>query len=70
MRQNDQNVPQEANYWPATIDEEGVLTLPDEVWQQLGWKEGDELEFIDQEDGSFLIVKVDGTSEPQGEADS
>jgi len=70
MKPNDQNVPREDNYWPATIDEEGVLTLPDEVWEQVDWKEGDELEFIDQKDGSFLIVKVDGNSEPQGETDS
>lgn len=44
--------------WHCPVDEEGVLTLPDELWQTLGWQEGDELQFIDNEDGSFSIVKV------------
>jgi bifunctional DNA-binding transcriptional regulator/antitoxin component of YhaV-PrlF toxin-antitoxin module len=43
--------------WTVPIDADGVLTLPDEVWQLLGWKEGDTLEWIDQDDGSFLLVK-------------
>lgn len=47
----------ETNRWTAHVDEDGVLTLPDEVWDILGWKEGDVLEWIDQEDGSFLLVK-------------
>jgi hypothetical protein len=51
----------EANTWRLPVDENGVLTLPDEVWQTLGWKEGDTLEWIDQEDGSFLLVKTNDT---------
>jgi len=47
----------EPNRWTVHVDEDGVLTLPDEVWTLLGWKEGDVLEWIDQEDGSFLLVK-------------
>ena len=35
------------------IDENGVLTLTDELLEVTGWKEGDELEFIDNNDGSF-----------------
>jgi len=60
----------EANTWNLFVDEDGVLTLPDEVWQTLGWMEGDELEFIENGDGSFQIVKADETSTDQGEADS
>ena len=59
----------EANTWNLFVDEDGVLTLPDEVWQTLGWMEGDELEFIENGDGSFKIVKADETSADQGEAD-
>lgn len=70
MKTNDQNFPPESECWTTSIDEDGVLTLPDELWEKLGWEEGDELEFIDKEDGSFLIVKANGTSEPQGEIDS
>lgn len=51
----------ETNTWTVSVDEDGVLTLPDEVWQTLGWKEGDTLEWIDQEDGSFLLVKTNDT---------
>lgn len=65
MELNDQDFPPASEHWTASVDDEGVLTLPDELWEKLGWEEGDELEFIDKEDGSFLIVKVDSTSETQ-----
>jgi bifunctional DNA-binding transcriptional regulator/antitoxin component of YhaV-PrlF toxin-antitoxin module len=48
----------EAVRWTIPIDEDGVLTLPDELLQSLGWQEGDELEWIDQEDGSFVLQKL------------
>lgn len=60
----------EANTWNLFVDEDGVLTLPDEVWQTLGWMEGDELEFIENGDGSFQIVKADETSTDSREIDS
>jgi len=59
----------EANSWVLPVDEEGVLTLPDELWQALGWREGDEIEFLEQEDGSFLLVKVDETTHIEGATD-
>ena len=40
-----------------TVDDDGVLTFPDELIEQLGWKEGDVLEWIDNKDGSFSLVK-------------
>tara|TARA_B100002019_G_scaffold282279_1_gene287355 strand:- start:72 stop:224 length:153 start_codon:yes stop_codon:yes gene_type:complete len=42
-----------------TIDDDGMLTIPDDMMEELGWKEGDVLEFIDNNDGSFSVVKVD-----------
>ena len=42
-----------------TIDDDGVLTFPDEFLEELGWKEGDVLEWIDNNDGSFSLVKPD-----------
>lgn len=59
----------ETNSWLLPVDEEGVLTLPDEVWQTLGWREGDEIEFLEQEDGSFLLVKIDETEHTEGTTD-
>ena len=40
-----------------TVDDDGVLTFPDELIEQLGWKEGDVLQWIDNKDGSFSLVK-------------
>jgi bifunctional DNA-binding transcriptional regulator/antitoxin component of YhaV-PrlF toxin-antitoxin module len=57
METNELPTSNEPNRWTVHVDEDGVLTLPDEVWTLLGWKEGDVLEWIDQEDGSFLLVK-------------
>ena len=31
------------------VDEDGVITFPDELLAVLGWKEGDELDFILQD---------------------
>ena len=61
MEQNE-NAADTANTWTLTVDEEGLLVLPDELWDALGWKEGDELEWVDQADGSYALVKV--TEEP------
>ncbi len=40
------------------VDDDGVLTLTEEILQETGWKEGDMLEFIDNGD-SFIMRKVD-----------
>jgi len=42
-----------------TVDDDGVLTFPDELIEKLGWKEGDMLQWIDNKDGSFSLVKPD-----------
>ena len=42
-----------------TVDDDGILTFPDEMLESLGWKEGDMLEWIDNKDGSFSLVKSD-----------
>jgi len=56
---------QEHKTWTVTVDEEGVLTLPDEALELLGWEVMDELEWIDQQDGSFLLVKATENSNPE-----
>lgn len=45
--------------WICDVDEEGLLIFPDELWELVGWKEGDIVEFIDQKDGSFILRKVE-----------
>ena len=41
------------------VDEDGMSILTPEILEITGWKEGDELEWIDQGDGSFTLKKVD-----------
>ncbi len=40
-----------------TDDGELFFNIPDDVLARLGWEEGDEIKFVDQ-DGGFLLKKV------------
>jgi|TARA_R100000030_G_scaffold45717_1_gene34478 bifunctional DNA-binding transcriptional regulator/antitoxin component of YhaV-PrlF toxin-antitoxin module len=40
-----------------TVDDNGILTFPDELLEKTGWKEGDVLEWISNNDGSFTLMK-------------
>ena len=42
-----------------TVDDDGVITFPPEMIEELGWKEGDVLQWIDNKDGSFALKKND-----------
>jgi bifunctional DNA-binding transcriptional regulator/antitoxin component of YhaV-PrlF toxin-antitoxin module len=54
------------NYWSGveskkyivTVDDDGILKLPDEIVDSLKWEEGDTLEWIDNKDGSFTLKKI------------
>ena len=39
------------------IDDDGILNLPDDLLEEMGWKEGDLLVWEDQGDGSFSLRK-------------
>ncbi len=41
-----------------TIDNDGILTFPDELIKETGWKEGDMLEWIVNPDGSWTLTKA------------
>ena len=43
----------------TTVDENGVCTLPEEILGLLGWETGDELHWIEDGDGEFLLVKIE-----------
>jgi|TARA_B100000902_G_scaffold12097_1_gene14696 hypothetical protein len=43
--------------YTLTIDDNGVLNLTPKILEATGWKEGDVLEWIDNKDGSFSLVK-------------
>ena len=40
-----------------TIDKNGILTFTPEILEVTGWKEGDMLEWIPNDDDSFTLVK-------------
>jgi bifunctional DNA-binding transcriptional regulator/antitoxin component of YhaV-PrlF toxin-antitoxin module len=40
-----------------TEDGDLFFNIPDDVLERLGWKEGDEIKFVEQ-DGGFLLTKV------------
>lgn len=48
--------------WIVTIDDHGVLPLPEELLKAAGWQEGDCLLWIDNYDGSYTLVKEDLTT--------
>jgi bifunctional DNA-binding transcriptional regulator/antitoxin component of YhaV-PrlF toxin-antitoxin module len=43
--------------WTLTIDDEGVLPLPEDLLEAAGWQEGDHLNWIDNKDGTWSIIK-------------
>ena len=48
--------------WTLTIEQDpdtGDLVLPftDEILAELGWKKGDVLDWVDNQDGSWSLVK-------------
>ena len=44
--------------WIVPVDDEGILTFPDELMDALDWHPGDMLEWIDNQDGSFTLKKI------------
>jgi bifunctional DNA-binding transcriptional regulator/antitoxin component of YhaV-PrlF toxin-antitoxin module len=53
--------------WTLDITEDpntgdGILILPPDLLEQAGWKEGDNLIWIDNHDGSWSLIKEDLTN--------
>ena len=51
------------NKWVVPVEVDGAsgeyyLTLPDDLLDSLGWKEGDNLEYLDNDDGTFKVRKI------------
>lgn len=44
--------------WTREVDDDGILTIPEDILESTGWKEGDVLEWIDRKDGSFELRKL------------
>jgi hypothetical protein len=53
--------------WTLNVEEdsktgEGILTLPEDLLKEAGWKEGDNLLWIDNKDGTWSLIKEDLTN--------
>lgn len=50
------------NQWVLTVQENGTtkelyIQFPEHAMNQVGWTEGDIIEWVDNNDGSFTLVK-------------
>jgi bifunctional DNA-binding transcriptional regulator/antitoxin component of YhaV-PrlF toxin-antitoxin module len=54
--------------WIVEVDEDGMINFPDELLNQLGWKEGDVVEWVDNHDGSFMLRKYKWECSTQSDA--
>jgi hypothetical protein len=43
-----------------TMENEYFIQLPDDLLDQTGWKENDELNWVDNKDGTFTLTKTNG----------
>ena len=43
--------------WIIPVDDDYNITFPEDLLEQTGWKEGDTLQWIPQDDGSFKMIK-------------
>ncbi len=48
--------------WTLTVEEGGIISLPQDLLDATGWREGDCLHWIDQHDGSWQLVKEELTT--------
>ena len=50
------------NTWTLTVEEDGILSLPQDLLDEASWKQGDCLNWIDNNDGTWSLVKEDLTN--------
>ena len=48
--------------WTLTVEEGGIISLPQDLLDATGWREGDCLHWIDQHDGSWQLIKEELTT--------
>ena len=46
------------NKWIIPVDDDYNITFPEDLLEQTGWKAGDTLQWIPQDDDSFIMKKV------------
>jgi len=53
--------------WTLSVEEDpetgdGILTFPPDLLLEAGWKEGDNIMWVDNHDGSWSLIKEDLTN--------
>lgn len=43
--------------WTLNVEEDGIITFPPEVLEELGWQAGDKLYWHDNKDGTWSLYK-------------
>ena len=56
MQNNDQTPANETKSWMCDVDENGVLLIPDKLWADLGWQEGQEVYWHVLADDTLLLT--------------
>jgi bifunctional DNA-binding transcriptional regulator/antitoxin component of YhaV-PrlF toxin-antitoxin module len=44
------------------VDEDGIIILPQDLLDSAGWREGDNLIWVDNKDGTWSLIKEDLTN--------
>ena len=44
--------------WSISINREGVFDFPEDLLKKLDWKVGDEVDWVDQDNGTFTLTKI------------
>jgi hypothetical protein len=51
--------------WTVTLEDDGVLPLPDDLMTEAGWDVGDEIEWIDNGDGTWSMQRREPDAWPR-----
>jgi bifunctional DNA-binding transcriptional regulator/antitoxin component of YhaV-PrlF toxin-antitoxin module len=60
----------ERRTWICDVDDDGVLTFPDELVELQDWKEGDEINFDILPDGTLILTKVEPNESENNQGES
>jgi hypothetical protein len=46
--------------WSIYVNEDGVFEFPEVLLQKLDWNVGDEVEWVEKDNGTFTLTKING----------
>ena len=48
--------------WSVYVSKDGVFDFPEALLQKLNWDVGDEIEWVEKDNGTFTLTKINGTA--------